>query len=203
MWALLGGSFDPIHEGHLAMARAARDVAGCERVILMVARHPPHKRGNVAPPEERLAMVRLAIESEAGLEASDLELLREGPSYTIDTVRELKARHPEVEWALVLGSDSLPDFPKWRDAAALLRETRPLVVPRRGTGREVLAPLGRVLGDDLAGRLASGWLDVAEVDVSSTDVRARLVRSAPAGPHLPAAVERYARARGLYDHPET
>ena len=195
---LFGGSFDPIHEGHLAIARGARDAGRCERVLVMVARVPPHKATTAATAEDRLAMARLAVAGERGLEVSDLELRREGPSYTIDTVRELKRADARAEIALVVGSDSLPELPKWRDARALLAETVPLVAPRRGVGREVLERLRPALGDDAVERLSRGWLDLPLRDVSATDVRRRVAAGEPIEGLVPRPVAEYVRDHGLY-----
>lgn len=195
---IYGGSFDPIHEAHLAVARAARDQAKLDRLLVMVARRPPHKAGNVAPAADRLAMVRLAIAGERAMEASDLELRREGPSYTIDTVEEVRRLHPGAQIALVIGSDSVVDLPKWRDGARLIRETDVLVAPRPGARRERLAELVPELGAEAVSKLDRGWLAFPETPISSTEVRARLARGDDASGLVPAAVLRYARERGLY-----
>src|SRR5262245_27543642 len=107
-----GGSFDPIHRGHLAVARAARDARGLDRVLLMVAARSPLKGESGAPAADRLAMARIACEGEERLEACDIELRRGGASYTVDTMRELRAEHPGAKLFLVLGSDSLLLFPR-------------------------------------------------------------------------------------------
>jgi nicotinate-nucleotide adenylyltransferase len=198
---VFGGSFDPIHEGHLAMARGARDAARLDRMMLVVAKVPPHKGATVASADDRLAMARLAVEGENGLEASDLELRREGPSYTIDTVRELQRHDPRAAIALLIGSDSLADLPKWKEARALLEEATPLIAPRRDADRGELQALRPSLGDVAVDRLERGWLDLPLRDVSSTEVRQRLAIGADASGLLPPAVLRYIRDHGLYRSP--
>src|SRR5262245_58651421 len=106
---ILGGSFNPVHFGHLAMAEAARRAHGLDRVLLVPAAQPPHKREDLAPAEDRLAMVRLAVEGREGLEASGLELERPGPSFTVDTLAELRRRLPAAELYFIIGADSIPE----------------------------------------------------------------------------------------------
>src|SRR5262249_37953690 len=149
--------------------------------------------GSAAPGEDRLEMARLAAAGERGLEASGLELRRAGPSYTIDTVRELAAANPGARLYLVLGSDSLPTFARWREAKALLAGTTPVVAPRRGVGREVLETIRGSLGSECIERLAAGWLDLPLVDVSATEVRARLAAGLPVDGLVPEAVIAYIR----------
>ena len=131
---LFGGSFDPIHGGHLYVARAAQRAHQLDRVIFVPAARPPHKPGReLASGPHRLAMVELAIAAEASWSACDLELYRPGPSYTIDTVLELPARVGEaddVELFLILGSDNLPGLPSWWRVDELLERVHPIVVPR-------------------------------------------------------------------------
>ena len=104
---IFGGTFDPVHNVHLRMARAARDRAGLDRVLFVVAATPPHKRGDVvASAEDRLAMVRAAIAGEDGFEASRIEMDRPGPSYTVDTVRALAETHPDARLYLIIGNTS-------------------------------------------------------------------------------------------------
>jgi nicotinate-nucleotide adenylyltransferase len=195
---IFGGSFDPIHEAHLAVARAARDHARLDRVLVMVARIPPHKRTTFAPAEDRLAMARLAIAGERGLEVSDLELRREGPSYTIDTVEEVRRLIPGAEIALVIGSDSVMDLPKWREGARLVRETTVLVAPRPGSARARLAKLVPALGAEAVAGIEHGWLAIPEMPISSTDLRARFARGDDVAGLVPDAVARYAREHRLY-----
>lgn len=195
---IFGGSFDPVHLGHLALARAAREAAALNRVLFVVANRSPLKPGSGAPPEERLAMVRLAVEGEAGLEACDLELHRPAPSYTIDTIRELRRLFAGAELRILLGSDSLGTFPRWREAAALVREAPPIVVPRRNAGREALETLRGELGEELAAAVARGWIEAPLVDVSSSELRRRLEAGEDVSAWLPPAVAAHIVARGLY-----
>jgi nicotinate-nucleotide adenylyltransferase len=128
-----GGSFNPIHSGHLICARAVAESAGFDRVVLVPSRQPPHKPGDttLAAAEDRLAMCRLAVAGDERFEVDDLELHREGPSYTIDTVRELKGRgHGEISW--LIGADMAVSLPRWHDPAGLLSEVNFVLMARPG-----------------------------------------------------------------------
>jgi len=135
MTGLFGGSFNPPHVGHLAVAEACADAVGLDRVLWMPAATAPHKQDDptLASADDRLAMVRLAIDGNPRFEASDLEITRGGVSYTLDTVRQLAATYPGDELALVLGGDSLNYFPKWRNPRAILELARLIVYQRPGS----------------------------------------------------------------------
>ena len=129
---ILGGTFDPIHHGHLAIAEEAREALGLERVLFMPAAFPPHKPGQpVTDPGHRLAMVRLAVAGNPAFEASDLEVRRGGASYTVDTLEALVADGLQRPW-LILSSEALALLPKWREPRRILELARLAVVPRGG-----------------------------------------------------------------------
>ena len=182
---VLGGSFDPVHGGHLALAEAARDLLRLDRVLLVVAASQPLKPGGPsAPAEDRYAMVRLALRGRPRLEASDLELRRPAPSYTVDTLRDLRASLPgTAEVLLILGADALADFPRWREVDAVRRLARIVGCPRPGSP----APAG-----------VDEVLPVSTPDVSSSEIRRRLAAGASVAGLLPEDVLVYARERGLY-----
>ena len=129
---ILGGTFDPIHHGHLAIAEEARESLGLERVLFMPAASPPHKPGQaVTDPEHRLAMVRLAVAGNPAFEASDVEVRRGGASYTVDTLEGLVESGLERPW-LILSSEALALLPTWREPRRILELARLAVVPRGG-----------------------------------------------------------------------
>lgn len=197
---LFGGSFNPPHAGHLAVARAVRAALRLDQVWLIPAARPPHKPDHpeMAPPADRLAMARLAAEGEDGLDVCDVELGRSGPSYTIDTVRELKAAHPATGFAWLLGADSVDELPTWRQAEALVREVELVVVTRPGHDLEQnLAVVARELGPAAVEALRRHVVAV-EAPVSSTEIRRRIRAGEPWEDQVPAAVAGYIRSRGLY-----
>ena len=146
---VLGGTFDPPHNTHVAMARAALDAFALERVLFVVAGQPPHKfEGPFATPAERLAMVEAALENEPGMESCDIEVRRAGPSYTRDTLEQLQERFPDAELVLILGQDSVIDLPRWRDPEGILDRARLAVAQRPGFSEMIpptLAPSCDVL----------------------------------------------------------
>ncbi len=187
---LFGGSFNPPHVGHLAVAEAARDEAALDRVLWMPAAVPPHKRADDLPEaEHRLAMTRLATAGNDAFVVSDLELRRAGVSYTVDTLRALRADHPDAAFLLLLGGDSLQQFPTWRDPDAILDLAEPLVYPRPGFDPAAVDP-------SLRRRVT--LLDRPLLDLSSTDVRGLLHAGRSARYLVPDAVLAYADEHGLY-----
>lgn len=199
---LYGGSFDPVHGGHLAVARAAADAFALDRVVFVPAARPPHKPGRrLAPGRDRAAMLALALADEPRFEVSTLELERDGPSYTIDTVRALPAavgEAPDVPLYLVLGSDNLPGLPGWRAAEELLERVVPVVVLRAGDSRATLAALAGRLAPALLDKLERGFLVLPPVPGRSSDLRAALGRGERQLSDLPPGVREYAAHRGLY-----
>jgi len=199
---LFGGSFDPIHVGHLHAARAARDHFQLDRVVFVPAARSPFKAGHVAAPgPDRLRMVELAIAGEKGFEVSDLELARGGPSFTIDTVRGLPAalgESPDVAIYLVMGSDNLALLGEWREARALIERVQPVVVHREGEPHAALEGVRRALGEVLADKVERGYVRLPPVAVSSTDLREELGGGAACDHEIPLAVREYIRARRLY-----
>lgn len=193
---VLGGTFDPVHRGHLALAAAARDELGLGRVLFVPAGQPWRKAGrSIALDEDRLAMLQRALEGEAGLEIATLELERAGPSYTVDTLEALRAEVPGAEMFFILGEDALSDLPNWVRPEGVLELAKLAVARRCGGAGEADAGAGRRL-PGLAERVA--WLAMPVVEVSATEIRERVCRGLPIGEMVPAAVEAYIREHGLY-----
>jgi nicotinate-nucleotide adenylyltransferase len=188
---LFGGSFNPPHVAHLAVAEAAAEAAGLARVLWMPAATSPFKQGDpaVVADVHRLAMTRLATEGNARFAVSDLEVRRGGVSYTVDTLRTLAEAHPGAELVLLLGGDGLADFAAWRAPEAILALAR-LVVYRRPGFSEVGVP---------AAVLArTTFVDAPPLDLSGTALRARLAAGRTVRYLVPDAVLAYAGAHGLY-----
>jgi nicotinate-nucleotide adenylyltransferase len=133
--ALFGGSFDPVHRGHLAMATAAKEAAGLERVVFIPAARSPFKAGTAASPAQRLAMLRIALAESGmpGAELSDFELGRPAPSYSWETVRHFAERFPETDWHWILGADQWEQIERWAEPEILRCSLRFLVLARRGS----------------------------------------------------------------------
>ncbi len=199
---LMGGSFDPVHAGHLHVARAASAHAGLQEVLFVPAARPPHKPDRVLTPGvDRLALLEAALDGEEGMRLVELELEREGPSYTIDTVRaleELFGGPDAVELHLILGGDNLPGLGSWREVEELLERVTPLVVHREEDLEGALARVGEELPAHLEEKLRRGLIVVAPHPASSTTLREQLARGEDPGAHLPAGCMDIVRARGLY-----
>ena len=129
---VLGGTFDPIHVGHLAAAKVAIDCAHLDRVLFVPSAQPPHRVAATAPAEDRLAMCRLAVEGEPRFEVSDVEVKRGGRSYTVDTLDELQGAHPQDELLLILGWDAARLFRTWREPDRVSALASVVIVTRPG-----------------------------------------------------------------------
>lgn len=186
---ILGGTFDPVHVGHLAAAVDVRHDLGLDRMLLVVANLPWQKVGGraVTPAADRYAVVEAAVAEIDGLEASPIELERGGLSYTADTVAELAARHPGAELFLVLGSDVVADIDTWERVDEVRAGVTVVVVRRPGAAAVVLPPPWR-----------SCDAVVPALQVSSTDLRARVAAGRPIDALVPPAAVREIRRRGLY-----
>ena len=196
--AVLGGSFNPIHVGHLAMARAAREARALDRVLFVPASRPPHKRNDLAPAEDRLEMVRLAVEGEEGFVASDLEVVRPGVSYTVDTLEELRRRHPGAELFFILGEDSIPELPGWKMAPRILELARVLAVNRPGDRHSFRPEDYPGVAPEVIERLERDRVEMVPCPVESRTIRERLHRGESIEGMVPAKVAEYIVRRGLY-----
>jgi nicotinate-nucleotide adenylyltransferase len=194
---VLGGTFDPIHNGHLIIAEEARVKLGLEQVLFVPAGEPwlkGHK--NIAPGEDRLEMIRLAIEQNAYFRASTVDLDRPGPSYTVDTLADLKRElGEEANLYFILGLDALAEFSTWKEPARIM-EMCHLVGVRRPERRALdLKSLERSI-PGISRRII--LLDNPLIDISSTGIRERVAAGLPITNLIPDAVARYIREWGLY-----
>ena len=188
-----GGSFNPVHHGHLICARAVAEAGGFGRVVLVPSARPPHKPGSadLASPSDRLAMCRLAATLDPLFEVDDLELARTGPSYTIDTARALRARGDDaVHW--LIGADMLIHLPKWHEPEALLREVSFVVTARPGWTFD-----WRAMPEPYR-KLREAVVEAPLVDISATAIRTRVARGRSIEFLTPPPVCRYILDRGLY-----
>jgi nicotinate-nucleotide adenylyltransferase len=187
---LLGGTFDPPHLGHLIVAQDAALALGLDRIVFIPAAVPPHKLGQpITPAPLRARMLELALDADQRFGIDALELERSGPSFTVDTLRDLSRREPATEWTLLLGADQFAEFSTWREPDEIRRLARLAVLSRGGNdGRETAARA-------VAGVTA---VPVTRIDISSTEVRRRVAAGRPIRYLVPAAVEQFIFEQGLY-----
>lgn len=210
--AIYGGTFDPFHNGHLRMAVEVRESLGLPVLYLVPSARPPHKPHlPVSPAEHRLAMSRAAIDGVEGLEVLDLELRREGPSYSLLTVLEVKEANPGAEVLFVIGTDAFSEITTWHRYRELLDACDFLLLPRPGTPRETAFPPGVLLVPEgnrcysLSGRtyrLPGGRKvmcpDLPVLDISSRAVRDKVRLGKSLRGLVAPEVERYIADHGLY-----
>jgi nicotinate-nucleotide adenylyltransferase len=191
---VFGGSFDPVHFGHLRMAEEARTQADLDRVLFVPTQVSPFKvNRQVTPGELRLQMLHIAVEDNPAFAVSEVEVARPGPSYTVDTLRLLREQYPTAELFFLTGTDAVRDLPKWRQPEEILSLSRFLVAARPGVDRaEVL----QALPDTWEGRVS--FIEMPELDISSTYLRERIRDGRSVRYLLPRAVETFIAAHGLY-----
>lgn len=214
---LLGGTFNPIHNGHLAIARQAREALELDRILFIPTGDPPHKPGlGLVPAKDRYEMVRLAIGSDPVLGISDIELRRAGKSYSVDTVRQLQQEYgPQTQLFFLIGLDAFLEFPTWREPEKLLSLCSFVVIFRPGlsflslAGVPLIPPFPKqILADLDASRLtqcevSTGvhrliCLRLPPCEISASDIRKRLKQGQSTANLLPPLVESYILSHHLY-----
>lgn len=190
-----GGTFDPVHVGHLLLAEQCREQLRLDQVWFLPAAHPPHKPGAViSPPKDRLAMLELAVAGHPEFVVSDFEIQRGGISFTVETLDALHSDFPDNEWFLLVGGDSLSDFPTWREPQRIL-ELATLVAVNRGRRpvdpREALRLLPAAAENVQV-------VEMPAVDLASTDLRQRVSNGKSIRYMTPRAVECYVLEHELY-----
>jgi nicotinate-nucleotide adenylyltransferase len=194
---ILGGTFNPIHIGHLIIAQDAMEQFGLDCVKFIPSATPPHKKyeGN-ATAAQRLAMVRLAIRGNARFEADDIEIRRGGTSYSVDTLTSLRRRDPQAQFYFIIGADSLQELHRWREVGRLVRLCTFVIVVRPGfEPRRVVDPK---LDAATRRRLRQHVLRGHACDIASRDIRARVARGEPMRYLVPDAVLQYINRHKLY-----
>ncbi len=190
MIGLLGGSYDPVHNGHLIVGQVAAEALGLDSLRFVPAREQPFKRGrHGAAAEDRAAMLSLALADSPGMVVEPIELSRPGPSYTVDTLRALRAREPEAEFTLLLGADAAADLPAWHEAAEVPRLVRVVVFARPGSTVPALAAI-------------SETVTVPALDISATGIRQRVREGRSIRHWVPDSVAEYVASHRLYLDPE-
>ncbi len=187
---LLGGSFDPVHHGHLIVGRVAMEALGLDQLRFVPAREQPFKRGrHVAPAADRAAMLELAVAGEGRFGVERAELERAGPSYSVDTLEVLRAREPDAAFTLLLGADAAQELGDWHRAAALPALARIVVFARPGT------PIP-------ASALVAATVEVPSIAISATEIRRRVRDGRSIRYWVPDAVAEYVARHRLYLDPE-
>ena len=187
---VFGGTFDPPHIGHVSVARELQESGAFDEILWIPAGTPPHKPANrLTSPELRLEMARAATDGCAHQSVSDIELLREGPSYTVDTLRALRSTCPEATPVLIMGSDQFAELAEWGEAEEIVRLAEVCVLPREGAGLAAGVP-----------RLSVVWraANVPPVDVSSSEVRTRVREGLPYRHLVPEGVADIIERERLY-----
>ncbi len=194
---IMGGTFDPIHIGHLVIAEAAREQLALSEVIFIPAAQPPHKAGReVAPAGHRLHLVQLATESNPFFRVLDVEMKREGPSYSYDTLRALVETHGEsTDFYFIVGGDEMNTILTWHRISELFALCRFAAARRQGAPLSLLEVRER-LGEEVLARIHS--VQAPELEISSTDIRRRLREGRSIRYLVPEKVEAYICKEGLY-----
>lgn len=197
----MGGTFNPVHYGHLVTAEAARDAFGLETVIFIPAGQPPHKPGNVvAAAEDRYLMTLLAIAPNVHFDVSRIEIDREGPSYTSDTLRYFHQYDPTVDWYFISGADAILEIASWHAPADIFRFAHLIAASRPGYSLERPTALANSLGMERMARIHQ--IEVPALAISSSQIRERVQKGLSIRYLVPEAVENYIVKKRLYKVPE-
>jgi len=197
--AVFGGSFDPVHYGHLLLAETCREACALDLVLLMPNAIPPHKPDRqLTPVRQRLQMLQLAVADCAGLEVSSLEADRGGVSYTVETLEEVRSRYPDASIFFLMGADALRDLPGWREPTRICELARPLIVARPGGPDPDLSILHRLRGNSTPSDGEPTVLPMPRIDISSTELRERVRAGRSIRFRTPRSVEEYVRQHRLY-----
>ncbi|HMD53203.1 MAG TPA: nicotinate (nicotinamide) nucleotide adenylyltransferase [Phycisphaerae bacterium] len=194
---IFGGTFDPVHNGHIQLARSAKNMLHADKVLLIPAAVSPHKSNTTtASAQDRLAMLRLATANEPDIEISDLEIKRPPPSYTFDTIQSLRKQFPTDEFVLLIGADQLPKLHTWHKIGELLAGVKTAVLPRDGSPipenppDKILAPCWPEIKKNV--------LELPKIVISATDIRQRVSQGLSISGLVHPDVERYIGERHLY-----
>ncbi len=189
-FGLFGGTFNPPHIGHLIVIEAVRDSLKFDKIFFIPSAQPPNKQGMLlAPPEMRYEMTRLAVQGNLNFQVSDIEIQRQGPSYTIDTLEKLIALYPKADFSLIIGADNLLEFETWRAPEEISNKADLVVMSRPEF------PIHNIKSN--YSRYAQ-FLNVPQIGISSTDIRRRVKMARSIRYLVPLTVEQFIHHRGLY-----
>jgi nicotinate-nucleotide adenylyltransferase len=203
---IFGGSFNPVHYGHLILAECCREQLALDRVWFLPAATPPHKQQHdLVPGEQRAEMIELAIAGHSCFGVCRYELERGGVSYTVDTLARFHEEQPTDELFFMMGADSLADLPTWKDPATICRLAIPVVV-QRGAHRaqdpspdtEAFCALSQFVSRERLQQIAAARVEMPRIDLSASDLRRRVAAGQSIRYRTPRSVEKYIETHGLY-----
>jgi nicotinate-nucleotide adenylyltransferase len=196
---VFGGTFNPVHLGHLILAEQCREQGRLDQVVFIPAARPPHKQSTeLASYTQRVEMLTLATSGQPAFRIDELEKDRPGPSFTIDTLLQLRERHPEAEMFLIIGSDTLRDLPQWYQPVRILELAGLLVVPRTGWSIPGEAEVKKTLPVPDCFPLRYQKCEIPLIDIASRDLRRRIAQGRSVRYMVPRAVEAYVQDKNLY-----
>ena len=196
---IFGGSFDPIHQGHLILAEQCRQQAELDQVLFIPNAQSPHKQnGACASDRQRVEMVDLAIGGHPAFLRSSIEIERGGVSYTVDTLKQLADENPENELFFLMGADSLNSFDTWKDPAGILQLATPLVVPRPGQGEVDLKKLAPLTDEKKLATIEQLTIDSPLIEISSSNIRQQIQSGKSIRYQTSRAVEKYIETQKIY-----
>jgi nicotinate-nucleotide adenylyltransferase len=196
---LFGGTFDPVHYGHLLLAESCREQCRLDEVWFLPAATPPHKQSRqLAPEAARVDMLGLAVGGHEAFRVHTLEIDRGGVSYTVDTLAQLHAAEPERELFFLMGADSLVDLPTWREPARICDLSIPVVVHRAGLPRPDFSVLATLVRRERLVQIERHAVEMPLIGLSSSDIRGRVAAGKSIRYQTPRAVEKYIETHGLY-----
>ena len=194
---IFGGTFDPIHYGHLVLAEQCREQCQLDEVWFVPAAQPPHKlTASISTAKARCEMIQFAIAGHSAFRLSPIELERTGPSFTVTTLDQLKSENPSRGLFLLIGADSLRDFPHWREPARILQQATIVAVNRGDRPLPDRTAIRTVCGDLADTQIISATMPA--IDLSATDIRSRVSQKKSIRYLVPRAVEAYIQEHGLY-----
>jgi nicotinate-nucleotide adenylyltransferase len=196
---IFGGTFDPVHYGHLLLAECCREQCGLDAVWFLPAAVPPHKRdATLSPAEKRVEMLELAIAGHEAFSVCRYEIDRGGVNYTFETLEHFREEDPSRELFFLLGADMLHDLPHWREPARIIEAAVPVAVRRPGAGALDFTCLAPFASPERLKEIRGYQVEMPEIGFSSTEIRRRSTAGLSIRYQTPRAVERYIETQGLY-----
>ena len=196
---IYGGSFDPVHLGHLLLAETCREHCGLDQVWFVPACTPPHKQSeSLSSPRQRIEMLRLAIAGHPAFDVSEMEAERGGVSYTADSLAAVAEQHPNAKLFFLMGADSLIDLPNWRNPQTICQLAIPVVIGRPDNPPPDLSLLTNLVSPERLLEIEAHKIDAPLIEISSSDIRQRIALGESIRFRTPRAVEQYIESNQMY-----